>query len=82
MAKTAEKYAKASSLSMELMANLFEEYKLFCDEKNIPISYDIRIKKFEYVQNDCLLLFIDEKKKEDEVKESSWNPYGDSGKKN
>jgi len=44
---------------MELMANLFEEYKLFCDEKNMPISYDTRIKKYEYVKGDCSLMFLD-----------------------
>jgi len=59
---TAEKYTKAMNLSMELMANLYEEYKLFCDEKGIPVPYDTRIKKFEYVRNDCPLILISDNK--------------------
>jgi hypothetical protein len=50
---------------MELMANLFEEYKMFCDEKAMPVSYDIRIKKYEYVTGDCPLIFQDDSKKEE-----------------
>jgi len=61
-AKTTEKYTKAMSLSMELMANLYEEYKLFCDEKNIPVPYETRIKKFEFVENDCPLIILNENK--------------------
>lgn len=60
-AKTAEKYTKAMNLSMELMANLYEEYKLFCDEKNIPVPYETRIKKYEYIQNDCPLIILNDK---------------------
>lgn len=48
------------------MANLFEEYKLFCDEKYIPVDYDTRIKKYEYVQGDCPLIFTEEKKSKTE----------------
>ena len=61
-AKTAEKYTKAMNLSMELMANLYEEYKLFCDEKNIPVPYETRIKKYEYIQNDCPLIILNDNK--------------------
>ncbi len=48
---------------MELMANLYEEYKLFCDEKKIPVPYETRIKKYECVQNDCPLIFSNEPKR-------------------
>jgi len=61
-AKTQEKYTKAMSLSMELMANLYEEYKLFCDEKSIPVPYETRIKKYEFIENDCPLIFTSESK--------------------
>ncbi len=61
-AKTQEKYMKAMNLSMELMANLYEEYKLFCDEKRIPVPYETRIKKYEFIENDCPLIFTNENK--------------------
>lgn len=48
------------------MANLYEEYKLFCDEKNIPVPYETRIKKYEFIQNDCPLIFVENKER---------NPY-------
>jgi len=68
-AKTQEKYTKAMSLSMELMANLYEEYKLFCDEKSIPVPYETRIKKYEFIENDCPLIFIDQNKNKNKMEE-------------
>jgi len=68
-AKTQEKYTKAMSLSMELMANLYEEYKLFCDEKSIPVPYETRIKKFEFIENDCPLIFTSESKMKNKLEE-------------
>jgi len=51
------------------MANLYEEYKLFCDEKSIPVPYETRIKKYEFIENDCPLIFIDQNKNKNKIEE-------------
>ena len=63
------------NLSMELMANLYEEYKLFCDEKNIPVPYETRIKKYEYIQNECPLIFLNDNYNKDKPGDASQSKY-------
>ena len=45
--KFIEKYKLACSLMTELIINVFEEYKRFCERRILPINCDLVIKKEE-----------------------------------